>query len=203
MLITNREEMFRAAIRMFHQDGVKDLTEKKIVLNAGIDPESFFELFNSKEEFVRQAVEFTLEEQKEQETGVLHGANNPVEEIILLSRYWVSHLQHVHPSYFIQIQYFYPQAWQAYTRHTQMHLYFTLYELVNKGVVQGYFRGDINLDIITKVLIEQINIMYNTHLFPAYRYQTAEVFRNIFYYYLKGISTSEGANLLQNFFANR
>ncbi len=201
MFITNREEMFRAALKVFYRDGVKDLTERKIVHAAGIDPESFFAQFNNKEEFVRQAVEFTLEEQKQQETGLLHPAHNPLEEIILLGRRWIKPLPHIHPSYFIQLQYFYPQAWQAYTRYTQMHLYFIMYELVNQGIAQGYLQTHINPDIVAKVLIEQINMMYNTHLFPVQRYPTAEVFRHIFYYYLQGISTDQGAKLLPDFFA--
>ena len=195
--------MFRAAIKLFQKEGVQNLTERKIVTDLEIDPESFFQIFSNKEDFVRQAVEFSLEEQKQQESAVLTRAENPVEQIILMCRHCISRLEGIHPSYFVQIQYLFPQAWQAYTRHSQMHLYFTFYELVNEGINQGFIKGDINMEIVTKVLIEQINIMYNTHLFPMHRYNLDEVFRNIFYYYLKGISTDKGITLLKNAFANQ
>lgn len=195
--------MFRAAIKLFHLEGVQNLTERKIVTDAGLDPEAFFGNFNNKEDFIRQTVEFNLEEQKQQELAVLNRAENPVEQIILMCRHCISHLENVHPSYFVQIQYLYPLAWQAYMRHSQMHLYFTFYELVNQSINQGFIRGDINMEIVTKVLIEQINIMYNTHLFPTHRYNLDEVFRNIFYFYLKGISTDKGITILKNAFANQ
>ena len=83
----------------------------------------------------------------------------------------------------------------------QINYYYQFYDLINEGIGQKLFRHDINLEIVTKVMIEQLNVMHNTHLFPKHRYNLAEVFRGIFLYYLKGISTEKGGQITESFFS--
>jgi hypothetical protein len=57
---------------------------------------------------------------------------------------------------------------------------------------QPLFRSDININLVTKILMEQLSMMLNPAVFPPDRYNMAEVFRSIFLYYIRGICTDEG-----------
>ena len=49
--------------------------------------------------------------------------------------------------------------------------------------------------------MEQLNLLLNLPVFPPDRFNTAEVFRNIFLYYIRGICTDEGARIAAEHFA--
>ncbi|KAA9331889.1 TetR/AcrR family transcriptional regulator [Adhaeribacter soli] len=197
-----RTEILEKAISWFHQNGVKDLTESKIIDQLNLDGRIFTEHFRDKEDLVRQAVEYNLTATDVFPAEVLAQARNPVEEIILMFKCCADHVKDVHPGFFIQIQYLYPSAWNTYQRHLQINYYYQFYDLLNEGIRQKLFRHDINLEIVTKVLIEQLNVMHNTHLFPKHRYNMGEVFRSIFQYYLQGICTERGSQIAEAFFSN-
>ncbi|MBK0404230.1 TetR/AcrR family transcriptional regulator [Adhaeribacter sp. BT258] len=197
-----RTEILDKAITWFYQNGVKDLTESRICAQLQISEQTFPQVFRDKEDLVHQAVEYSLNAADVFPAEVMAAAQNPVEEIILMFKSCADQVKDVHPGFFIQIQYLYPSAWNTYQRHLQINYYYQFYDLLNEGIRQKLFRHDINLEIVTKVLIEQLNVMHNTHLFPKHRYNMGEVFRNIFLNYLRGICTETGSQIADAFFSD-
>ena len=197
----NREKLFAEAMLFFYKDGVRNITEQKIIEQFNLTEDAFFEGFRDKEDFLRQVVDYDLDEKMKQDAGIHQAATNLVEEIILLFRHYTKQLFDINAGYFVQLQHLYPQIWRTYTRHSQMHGYYQFYDLINTGIQQGFFQRSINIEIVTKAMIEQINVMHNTHLFPKHRYNMGEVFRSIFLYYLKGICTAKGSQLADQVFA--
>ncbi|MBC3539463.1 TetR/AcrR family transcriptional regulator [Rufibacter sediminis] len=197
-----KDELLRTAMRSFSANGVKDLTERRLMQEFGLSGEEFNQSFSDKEDFLRQAVELYLTEQKEVQNTLLTQADDSIQKLLEVIKHHVTQLQQFTPSFFLQIQHLYPRIWALYLRHVQMHSYYVFYDLLNKGIQQHLFRPDLNIEVVTKVLLEQINILLNQALFPPHRYNMAEVFRGIFLYYLQGICTEKGNKVLENFFAD-
>jgi len=200
--MNGKTEILEKAIAWFYQHGVKDLTEARISEFLSPEKPLFPEVFRDKEDLVLQAIEHNLNTLDVFPEHIISQANNPVEEIILMFKCCADQVQNVHPGFFIQLQYLFPSAWNIYQRHLQINYYYQFYDLLNEGIGQKMFRHDINLEIVTKLLIEQLNVMHNTHLFPKHRYNLGEVFRSIYLYYLKGISTEKGGQIAENFFSD-
>ncbi|RNI27018.1 TetR/AcrR family transcriptional regulator [Rufibacter latericius] len=196
-----KDELLRTAMRSFSANGVKEVTERRLMQEFGLSVEEFNQSFTDKEDFLRQAVELYLAEQKELQNAFLNEADNPLQKLMQVIRQHVNQLQQFNPSFFIQIQYLYPRIWTLYLRHAQMHSYYLFHDLLNQGIRQQLFRPDLNIEVVTKVLLELINILMNHALFPPHRYNLSEVFRGIFLYYLQGISTEKGNKVLENFFS--
>ena len=76
-----------------------------------------------------------------------------------------------------------------------------LQQLLNDGIRNRLFRFDINIQLVTRILLEQLNMMLNPQVFPPDRFNMAEVFRSIFLYYIRGICTDEGARIAAEHFA--
>ena len=198
----SKSEILERALTFFQKNGVKDHSERKITEQLELPEDTFPAIFRDKEDLLRQAVEHNLNSFVIFPRHVLDAARNPIEEIILMFKCCADFVKDVHPGYFIQIQYLYPSIWNTYLHHSQITYYYQFYDLINEGILQDLFRKDINIEIVTKILIEQLNVMHNAHLFPKHRYNMAEVFRSIFLYYLKGICTEKGGHIAEVFFAN-
>ncbi|QHL88125.1 hypothetical protein GU926_12055 [Nibribacter ruber] len=194
----SKEELLRSAMRFFCANGIKEINYRSILREFSLSPEEFQRFFTDKEDFIRQAVEQYLAEQRETQLALQQHHPHPLAELVVMLRHHILQLQQIHPSFFVQIQYLYPRVWMLYLRHVQIHSYYLFYDLLNKGIEQKYLRPDLNIEIVTKVLLEQINMLLNQSLFPGSRYNLTEVFRGIFRYYLKGISTDKGNLSLEN-----
>ena len=72
-----------------------------------------------------------------------------------------------------------------------------LQQLLNDEIRNRLFRSDINIQLVTKALMEQINLP----VFPPDRFNMAEVFRSIFLYYIRGICTDERPRIAAEYFA--
>ena len=72
-----------------------------------------------------------------------------------------------------------------------------LQQLLNDEIRNRLFRSDINIQLVTKALMEQINLP----VFPPDRFNMAEVFRSIFLYYIRGICTDERPRIAAEHFA--
>ena len=95
----------------------------------------------------------------------------------------------------------YPQAWDVMMEHLESYSAPQLQQLLNDGIRQQLFRSDINIRLVTKILMEQISLVINPQAFPPDQFNTGEVFRSVFLYYVRGICTSEGARLAANHFS--
>lgn len=71
----------------------------------------------------------------------------------------------------------------------QIHFNYMVYGLLNKCIEQNYLLPTPNLEIVKKILLEKVNMPLNQSLFPSNRYNPIEVFRGLFRYYPRGLST--------------
>jgi AcrR family transcriptional regulator len=188
----SKEELLRRAMRFFCANGIKEISQRSIQREFGLNPGEFQGQFVDKEDFIRQAVELYLTEHTAEQNLLQAQSHQPLAELVLMIRHHILQLQQINPNFFVQIQYLYPRVWMLYLRHVQIHSYYMFYDLLNKCIEHKYLRPDLNIEIVTKVLLEQVNMLLNQNLFPSNRYNPTEVFRGIFKYYLRGLSTDKG-----------
>ena len=100
-----------------------------------------------------------------------------------------------------EIQRTLPRTWDVLMRHLTTHSYPQIYQLLDEGIEQGQFLPNLDRELIVKISLEMFNIVLNSNVFPPVHYNLAEVFRNIFFYYIRGVCTEEGMRLVAHHFA--
>lgn len=195
------ENVLEKILHLFQAEGIEDNKEEDIIRKAGIPGPTYQELFFSKADMVKQVMLFDIEAQKREQAQLLAKARNPVEEIMILLQNGISKLKIINPIMISDLQQHYPDSWAL------THDYFTNYshhqnsQILNKGILQGYFRKDINLQLVTKIIMEQFFMIINPAVFPPGRYDLAEVFRSTYLYYVRGICTEMGGKMAEEYFA--
>lgn len=74
-------------------------------------------------------------------------------------------------------------------------------DILNRGVRQGVFRKDINIDIVSKVIIGNLNVLLDARMFPPTRYSLGEVTRCIYLYYFRGLCQESHEYLVDTYFS--
>ncbi len=186
---------------IFKKNGINAYSEDELIKLLDIRSSTFKELFPNKVEMVNKVTRYNNELQKREHEQLLSTASSAVEEIILLLKHGIKEMQIISPQYIHDLQHHYPEAWEIGIEHLNSYSYYQLFDIINKGILEGYFRKDINIQLVVKIMLEQIYLIMNPVSFPPERFDLSEVFRSIYMYYIRGLCTDEGGKLLEEVFA--
>jgi AcrR family transcriptional regulator len=200
--MTLKETITQEALAIFKREGLENITEAYLLNRLDISQATFREIFKSLPDLVNHVMEYDLQVQRNEHRKILAKSPNAVEDIMYLLVDGINQVKNTNPLYYLHLQQYYPQAWQIGMSHLYSYSYPQIHGIINKGVLEGNFRKDINIPLVTKIIMEQLNMLLNPMLFPPDRYNLAEVFRSIFLYYLRGLCTDIGARQAENFFAH-
>ena len=70
------------------------------------------------------------------------------------------------------------------------------FQIIEKGIKEGLFRKEINPDLVNRCLYNLGRSIMDNDLYPYELHSRREVIKNIFFNYLRGISTSKGLDLI-------
>lgn len=189
-------------LKAFKKSGIHSYTEEELISLLDIRSSTFKELFPSRVEMVNQVTRYNNEIQKREHEQLLLGAQNSVEEIFLLLKHGIEEIKTISPQYFYDIQNHYPEALQIGIDHLHSYSYHQLYDIINKGILDGFFRKDINLQLVVKIILEQVFLVINPVAFPPEKFDLSEVFRSTYLYYIRGLCTDKGSKKAEEFFSS-
>jgi AcrR family transcriptional regulator len=194
--------LFEQASALFARaGGITSLSEEGLVSGLGLTPAAFRAHFRDKNDFVTQVIRYDLNRQKQEHEELLSRLSTPVERMLALLQHGIGEMQKAPQTDFMALQKEHPQVLVLLHEHLNSYSTPQIHNLLNDGILQRQFRGDINIGLVTKIIMEQMNLILNTAVFPPSRYNLAEVFRSIYLYYIRGICTDEGIRLASAHFA--
>ncbi|MET4074416.1 hypothetical protein [Hymenobacter sp. UYCo722] len=186
---------------VFYLHGLAAATDTKLAAALGMTSAALLAQFPSRELLVHHAMLADLERQKREHTELYAEFTTAVERLYGLLRLGLRDLMKVSGTFYGELQTGYSQTWEAVLDHLNTYSAPQLQQLLNDGIRAKLFRSDINIQLVTKIILEQLNMMLNPLTFPPERFSPAEVFRSIFLYYIRGICTDEGARIAAEHFA--
>lgn len=164
--MTFLETILDELLKIFKKNGIDAYSEEELIKQLDIRPSTFQELFPNKSEMVNQVIRYNNEQQKREQGKLLATAQSPVEEIIVLLIDGIKELQSINPQYVYDLQNNYPEGWEIRMGHLNTYSYHQLYDILNKGIMDSLFRRDINIQLVVKIILEQIFMILNPVSFP-------------------------------------
>jgi hypothetical protein len=70
---------------------------------------------------------------------------------------------------------------------------------IKQGVKEGYYREDVDPEVIAAIRIEQIPLAFDERIFPRNKFSLAEVQLQIFDHFVYGLCTDKGKKLYQKY----
>lgn len=78
-------------------------------------------------------------------------------------------------------------------------MYEKVLDNLKRGIEEQYYRAEINLEIIARMRIEQIDMAFNQMVFSVQKFSTSQVIRELTDHFLYGICTDKGQKLISDF----
>ncbi|WP_426058227.1 TetR/AcrR family transcriptional regulator [Hymenobacter sp. B1770] len=188
------------AMPVFYKYGLLKAPESLLAQALSISVDDLKVYYPDRAKLVHSTVLADMERQKREHTALYAQYPSAVERLYGLLQLGLRDLNTIPGGFYSDLQSDFPQAWEAMLEHLNTYSAPQLQQLLNDGIRNKVFRSDININLVTKILMEQLNMMLNPNVFSPERYNMAEVFRSIFLYYIRGICTDEGARIAAEHF---
>jgi len=194
-----RERILVKAHELFNRYGFKRVTMDEIALKTGMSKKTIYQCFATKDEIVNAVVEEHLSKMVsvcEKHTGI---SENAIHEIFINIDVTQEMLSELNPDVFDDMVKFFPAVFVKLYLHKNEYLFKKVKNNIEWGIRDGYYREEINVDVITRLRIETLFFPFNQQIFPYGKYNVADVERETLEHYIYGLATPEGHALIKKY----
>jgi AcrR family transcriptional regulator len=194
-----KERILKGAQELFMKYGVRSVSMDDVARHLSVSKKTLYQYFADKDEIVTMVSEFHLRHEQQQYETLRSAAENAIDELVKISTCIKRDLQKMNPSLLFDLQKYHPKAWNVWLGHKQQYMGQSIIRNLKQGIEEGFFRPEINTDILAAARLELIQITFNEEVFPADKYNLAEVNLQIFEHFVYGVLTEKGRKVYEKY----
>ncbi len=195
--LQKKKEIITGALRVFMQKGIKSVNMDDVSKELGISKKTLYLVVKDKEELVQKGVEVFCKKE-DLEMNLIQGKSlNAIEESLEIKKWVLNVLDGIHPSVAFELEKYYPKVSRRMQEHRKKVIYKSLFENLLKGQEEGFYRKDLNPDIIVKIYISRIETLFDQRIFPLSEYALSNLYIESFNYHIRGIASEKGLKYLE------
>ncbi len=195
----NKEKILKGAEELFLRFGVRSVSMDDIARHLGISKKTIYQYFKDKDDIVTIIAKNYFEEDKQIYQGVMNTAGNAIEEALGCSQCLRKQMKDLNPSLLFDLQKYHPEAWKVYLDFKKGFIREGIINNIKRGIDEGYFRAEINPEIIASFRLEQVQLAFDENIFPNENYKLSEVQQHLFEHFIQGMLTDKGRKLFEKY----
>ncbi|MDQ3392655.1 MAG: TetR/AcrR family transcriptional regulator [Bacteroidota bacterium] len=197
-----KEKIIYGSVDLFMKFGFRSITMDDIAKHLSISKKTIYLFFKDKDELISTVTELHLQQEQKEIEEVHLEANNPIEELYLITKCMRKNLSDINPTVLYDLQKFHKQAWEKFLIFKEAVIGKAIKDILDKGIQAGYFRKEIDIEILSKLRQEQVQMGFDDRIFPPDQYDFKIVQMQLFDHFVHGITTQKGQELLDQYFNN-
>ncbi len=194
-----KERIQQKARELFLKYGFKSVTMDEIASQSGISKKTIYQFFADKDELVEDVMQTELNSMRDECIRQREESQNAIEELIQDLESKMMTMEAMNPFIVFDLEKFYPQAFLVFKRHKDSFLLELIKRNIERGIEEGVYRNDFNVDIISKFRLESSFLIFNQDLYPNSKYSLMDTARELYYHFLYGIATEKGRQIIEKF----
>lgn len=184
-----RNRILKAAMTEFLHKGVKSVKMDDIANTLAISKRTLYEIYSNKEELLLEAVRIHEQEFNDHMLQYSLDKNHNVMDIIIeFYKKKLLDIADVSPLFLVELRKYKQVVEYLEKQNTERHNNALLF--FHRGVKEGFFRSDLNFDIILKTSSASVNYAMETQMYK--NYSITAIMHNTIFLYLRGICTTKG-----------
>ena len=190
-----KQKILSTAAMLFTQRGVRAVKMDDISNHLSISKRTLYEIYENKEDLLFECVKIKYKESEQQLHDAVSDAKNVMD--ILVNIFWVKieALRNTHPSFYSEMNR-YPKIVEFLDKQNESRRQEQV-DFIRRGVSEGFFRNDVNYDLIITLFDVSNRYVYNNY--STINCTMEQVFYNLIFVFLRGFCTTEGIRVLDEF----
>jgi TetR/AcrR family transcriptional regulator, cholesterol catabolism regulator len=205
MNITNDTaiRIFQQAHLLFMQYGLKSVSMDDIASKMGISKKTIYQFYADKEALVAEVVKQITSNNQLQCDNDISNSENAIHEIILAMEQMSKLFETMNPSILFDLQKYYPQAFKFFQAHKNDYVFGKIKQNINRGINEGLYRDDLNIEIVSRYRVESIVIAFNPEFQSSVKSSLVSIAQELSTFFLYGVVNEKGYKLINKYAKNR
>ncbi|MGX5820115.1 TetR/AcrR family transcriptional regulator [Chitinophaga lutea] len=192
-----QERILDTAFNLFRQYGTRSITMDDIALKMGISKKTLYAHFADKNDLVIHVMSRHLQLIEEECTAARDRSKDAIEEMLLVMKMLEERLRNMNPVAMMDLQKYHAKAFQLFEKHRTVFLLETVRENLRRGIREGLFRDDLELDILSHFRAATAMFCFQPDLFPMTGYDMTRVQRVLLEHFIYGVVNPKGYKELE------
>jgi AcrR family transcriptional regulator len=184
------------AFQLFCQRGIKSVSMDDIAQFLGMSKKTIYKWFDNKNELVIASTGAYLQDMQQRCEVYFQSAGNAIEELFNMMAMTRELFNQFHPSIFHDLQKYHPEAFKLWMQHRDDYMFVKIKENLERGIKEGLYRKDLDVEVMAKVRLVQVELPFNPALFPPHIYDLKRVQMATIEHYMLGLATLKGHKLI-------
>jgi TetR/AcrR family transcriptional regulator, cholesterol catabolism regulator len=196
MFTDQQQKWLKQAQALFLKYGIKSMTMDDVARELGISKKTLYQFVENKDDLVLKMLKFHIEIEKKQCEEQFSQTNNAIEEIMMVIEMNAKELQQMKSNIVYDLQRYHRDAWTIMAEYQQGFMYKVVLRNLDRGIAEGLYRSEINVDVMTKIHIATSFVLFDETIFPSSEYSKVTVFKEYLLHYLHGIVSEKGKTMI-------
>lgn len=196
------QRILDTSAHLFLKYGIKSITMDDISRELSMSKKTVYQFFKDKNEIVCRVAAEYLEYEKHKFEAIHEESGNAIERLFGYSQCIRELFDRMNPVVLYDLKKYYAEAWKMYLNYKRDIFYKSIINTLILGIRQGYFRNDIDVDILATLRLEETQLSFDEDIFPSNRFDFRKVQFQLFDHFVYGIVTEKGYTTLKNRFKN-
>lgn len=191
-----RQKIAEKAAQMFLTYGIRAVTMDMLASHMGISKRTIYEIFSDKDELLTVLLKWMAERQNELIKKVFSESENVIESIFIYFELMDEHFSSMSPAFKLDMEKYHNDIIRMLRENDEIPYYNNNAEIIRRGISEGVFRSDIDVNITNKCFYEVIRMSLDKDNLDSADIYRKDVLRDLYINYLRGIATSRGLDLI-------
>ena len=194
-----KDRILNHAQKLFTRNGIKSVSMDDIAADMAMSKKTLYKWFENKDRIVQAAMARHLEGTQCDCTAMIQTATSAIDELFRMLEWVKQQFSNVHPGIFYDLQKFHPATWQLWQAHKNEFILSQIIENLRRGIAEGLFRADLDLDVIARLRLAQIELQFDPDLYPPREFANERVSVALLEHFMLGVATLKGHKLINQY----
>ena len=197
-----RDKILSTSLALFMKFGVKSITMDEIAKEVGVSKKTIYQNFADKSELVLEATKLTFLTDQCFFDTLINESENAIEEVFRIANHIREKVAMMNPSLLFDLKKFHVKAWEFYNQHKNECFEKSVIDNIKRGIHEGYYRKNINVKILSRLRMLQIESIFDQEWFPPEDFNLVETQIAVFEHFIHGLVTEKGLTLYNQYLQN-
>lgn len=195
----NRTNILEKVHELFMKYGLKSVSMDDISRKLGISKKTLYQCVENKRDLIKEVFQKHIREEEAAINEIVAKSKDAVDEMIEIARFVTALLREVSPTTLYDMQKYYGDIWGMMEALHQDHIYGVIKTNLDRGILEGLYRKNLNTDIIAKLYVGKTLLIVDEDVFPLKDYNKEKLYLEYVHYHLHGIALPKGLKLFEKY----
>lgn len=183
-----QQSILEGAIKLFKQYGLRSVSMDDVAGSLGMSKKTLYQFVENKDDLITRSLDYLI--QKTTIVEIEKNENlNAIDVLLEISRIVRAETVEINPVVKFDLYKYYPAIYYSTLSKKREMIYHDLLANYKKGVHQGLYRGDIDIDLVAKLYIKNLMEMHDPEYINA---PLSKIFHVMFDTHIRSIVNKEG-----------